>query len=300
MEFLTSPFDWWIEPFSHNVFMRNALWSGLLAVLATSTVGTWVVLRGMSYFGEALAHGVLPGLAIAFVLGGDPTLGALIAAFVMVYGVNVVRKHSPLPEDSSIVLLYVGFLALAVVILSSGSGAYSGDLTRFLFGSITGVTNSDLLRQLIIAGITLLGVVVLHRAFLIMTFDEVQARLMGFRPRVAHAALLALLAIAIVASFQAVGSLQVFALLVGPPSTAAMLVRQIPAMMVAAVVLGSVAVVVGLLISYHHDTAAGATMALGTVILFLIALLLRSLAGAYNVRLITWPNDRVAEPASTG
>lgn len=287
MDFLTSPLDWWIEPFSHNIFMRNALWSGLLAVLATSTVGTWVVLRGMSFFGEAMAHGVLPGLAIAFILGGDPTLGALTAALVMVYGVNLVRNHSPLPEDSSIVLLYVGFLALAVVILSSGSGAYAGDLTRFLFGSITGVTNSDLIRQLIIGGITLLGVVVLHRAFLVMTFDEVQARLLGLRPRLAHAGLLALLAISIVASFQAVGNLQVFAFLVGPPSTAAMVVRRIPVMMVTAVVLGSVAVVVGLLISYHHDTAAGATMALGTVILFLIAVLIRSFSGTYNVRLTT-------------
>lgn len=267
--------------------MRKALWSGLLAVLATSTVGTWVVLRGMSFFGEALAHGVLPGLAISFILGGDPTLGALIAALVMVYGINLVRNHSPLPEDSTIVLLYVGFLALAVVILSSSSGAYSGDLTRFLFGSITGVTDSDLVRQLIIAGITLVGIVVLHRAFLVMTFDEVQARLLGLRPRLAHAALLALLSIAIVASFQAVGNLQVFAFLVAPPSTAAMLVRRIPAIMIAAVALGSVAVIVGLLISYHHDTAAGATMALGTVVLFLTAVFIRSLSGTYNVRLIT-------------
>ena len=287
MDFVTSPFDWWIEPFVDNIFMRKALWSGLLAVLATSTVGTWVVLRGMSFFGEALAHGVLPGLAISFILGGDPTLGALIAAFVMVYGINLVRNHSPLPEDSTIVLLYVGFLALAVVILSSSSGAYSGDLTRFLFGSITGVTDSDLVRQLIIAGITLVGIVVLHRAFLVMTFDEVQARLLGLRPRLAHAALLALLSIAIVASFQAVGNLQVFAFLVAPPSTAAMLVRRIPAIMITAVALGSVAVIVGLLISYHHDTAAGATMALGTIVLFLTAVFIRSLSGAYNVRLIT-------------
>ena len=110
---------------------------------------------------------------------------------------------------------------------------------------------------------------------------------MGLRPRLAHAGLLALLAISIVASFQAVGNLQVFAFLVGPPSTAAMLVRRIPAMMATSVILGSVAVVVGLLISYHHDTAAGATMALGTVILFLIAVLIRSLSGTYNVRLIT-------------
>ncbi len=285
MEFLTSPLDWWIEPFLDNVFMQKALGSGLLAVLATSPIGTWVVLRGMSFFGEALAHGVLPGLAIAFIVGGDPTLGALVAALIMISGVNLIRNHSPLPDDSSIVLLYVGFLALAVVIMSSSSGAYSGDLSRFLFGSITGVTDSDLLRQLIIAGITLLGVMFFHRAFLVMTFDEVQARLMGLRPRLAHAALLALLAISIVASFQAVGNLLVFAFLVAPPSTAAMLVRRIPAIMIAAVIIGAASVVVGLLISYHHDTAAGATMVLGTVVLFLFALLIRSFSSNYNVRL---------------
>ena len=287
MEFLTSPLDWWIEPFVDNIFMRKALWSGLLAVLATSPVGTWVVLRGMSFFGEALAHGVLPGLAIAFIVGGDPTLGALVAALVMISGINLIRNHSPLPDDSSIVLLYVGFLALAVVIMSSSSGAYSGDLSRFLFGSITGVTDNDLLRQLIIAGIALLGILFFHRAFLVMTFDEVQARLMGLRPRLAHAALLALLAISIVASFQAVGNLLVFAFLVAPPSTAAMLVRRIPVIMITAVVIGAVSVVVGLLISYHHDTAAGATMTLGTVVLFLFALLIRSLSGNYSVRLAT-------------
>ena len=287
MEFLTSPFDWWIEPFVDNIFMRKALWSGLLAVLATSTVGTWVVLRGMSFFGEALAHGVMPGLAIAFVIGGDTTLGALIAALVMVFGINLIRDHSPLPDDSSIGLLYVGFLALAVVIMSSSSGAYSGDLSRFLFGSITGVTNSDLYRQLIIAGITLLGVMFFHRAFLVMTFDEVQAQLMGLRPRLAHAALFALMATAIVASFQAVGNLLVFAYLVAPPSTATILVRRISLIMITAVIIGAVSVVVGLLISYHHNTAAGATMALGTVVLFMLALLIRSLSGNYNVRLAT-------------
>ena len=284
---MTSPIDWWVDPFVDNIFMRKALWSGLLAVLATSPVGTWVVLRGMSFFGEALAHGVLPGLAIAFIVGGDPTLGALVAALVMISGVNLIRNHSPLPDDSSIVLLYVGFLALAVVIMSSSSGAYSGDLSRFLFGSITGVTDNDLLRQLIIAAITVLGVMIFYRAFLVMTFDEIQARLMGLRPRLAHAALLALLAISIVASFQAVGNLLVFAFLVAPPSTAAMLVRRIPAIMITAVIIGAVSVVVGLLISYHHDTAAGATMTLGAVVLFLFALLIRSLSGNYSVRLAT-------------
>lgn len=285
MEFLTSPFDWWFEPFTNNVFMRNALWSGLLAVLATSTVGTWVVLRGMSFLGDALAHGVLPGLAIAFIIGGDTTIGALISALIMIIGINLIRNRSPLPVDSSIGLLYVGFLALAVVIMSSSSGAYSGDLNRFLFGAITGVTDNDLIRQLIIAGVVLLGVVFFHRAFLVMTFDEAQARLLGLRPRLAHITLMALLAISIVASFQAVGNLLVFAFLVAPPSAAAMLVRRIPYIMITAVILGSLAVVVGLLISYHHDTAAGATMALGSVVLFLAALTVRSISGFYNVRM---------------
>ncbi|WP_419919356.1 metal ABC transporter permease [Candidatus Poriferisocius sp.] len=287
MEFLSSPVEWWVEPFVANTFMRNALWSALLAVLTTSTVGTWVVLRGMNFLGDALAHGVLPGIAIAFILGGDTTVGALVAALAMVAGINIIRRHSPLPDDSSIGLLFVGFLALAVVIMSSSSGAYSGDLTRFLFGSITGVTNRDLVRQLIVAGITITGVVLLHRAFLVMTFDVVQARLFGFRPELAHAALLILLAFSIVASFQAVGNLLVFAFLVAPPSAAAMLIRRIPMIMAIAVVFGSVSVVVGLLISYHYGTAAGATMALGAVGLFLITLLIRALSGAYNIRFAT-------------
>lgn len=276
MEFITDPVGWWIDPFVLNGFMRNALWAGLLAVLATSVVGTWVVLRGMSFLGDALAHGVLPGIAIAFILGGSTTFGALAAALVMVGGINVIRAHSPLPEDTSIGVLFVGFLALAVVIMSSRTGSYTGDLNRFLFGSITGVDRGDLTRQAIAAAVSVLGVVLFHRALLVMTFDETQARLLGLRPRLAHAVLLGLLAISIVASFEAVGNLLVFAFLVAPPATATMLVRRVPRIMVTAVGLGAVAVFVGLLLSYHYDTAAGATMALVAVLLFLLVLVVRS------------------------
>jgi len=277
MQFLTDPIDWWIEPFASNGFMRSALFAGLLAVLATSMVGTWVVLRGMSFLGDALAHGVLPGIAIAFVAGFNTTLGALLAALVMVGGVNVIRNHSPLPEDTSIGVLFVGFLALAVVIMSSQSGSYAGDLNRFLFGSITGVDNGDLIRQGTVALITVVGVLVFYRAFLVMTFDPTQAELLGLRPRLAHAVLLVLLALSIVASFEAVGNLLVFAFLVAPPATATLLVQNVPRIMATAVALGAVAVVVGLLISYHHDTAASATMALVAVALFIATLLATSL-----------------------
>lgn len=272
MDVLTDPYGWWLDPFVSNPFMRNALWAGLLVVLSTSVVGTWVVLRGMSFLGDALAHGVLPGIALAFILGVNTSLGAFVAALAMVLGVNLIRSHSPLPEDTSIGVLFVGFLALAVVLMSHDSSDYAGDLNGFLFGSIIAVDNSDLLRQGAAALVSLLGVALFFRAFLVLTFDETQARLLGLRPRLAHGVLLVLLTISIVASFEAVGNLLVFAFLVAPPASAALLVRRVPVIMVVSVALGSISVVVGLLISYHAATATSATMALVSVAIFMTVL----------------------------
>ena len=272
MEFLTALQSWWVDPFVLNGFMRNALWAGLLAMLATSIMGTWVVLRGVSFFGDALAHGVLPGVVIAFVLGLDTSLGAFVAAAVMVGGISFIRGHSSLPEDTSIGVLFVGFLSLAVVIISGFSGSYIGDLNRFLFGSITGVDTDDLRRQAMAAAISVIGAIVFYRAFLVMTFDETQARILGLRPRLANAALLVLLAISIVASFEAVGTLLVLGFLIAPPATACLLVRRVPRIMIVAAFTGGLAVVVGLLVSYHHGTAASATMTLTSVSIFLVVL----------------------------
>ena len=272
MEIVTDPLGWWVDPFVSNQFMRNALFAGVLAVLTTSSVGTWVVLRSMSFLGEALAHGVLPGIAIAFIIGGNTAAGALIAAIVMVLGVNLIRAHSPLPTDTSIGVLFVGFLALGVVIMSSQAGSYVGDLSRFLFGSITGVEAEDLVRQGVAAVITVGGALIFYRAFLVLTFDETQAQLLGLRPRLTHVALLVLIAIAVVASFEAVGSLLVVAFLIAPAATATMLLRRVPVIIGTAIGIGLLSVVVGLLVSYHYDTAAGATMALVAVSTFMVAL----------------------------
>ena len=272
MEIFTDPLAWWVDPFVSNQFMRNALFAGVLAVLTTSSVGTWVVLRSMSFLGEALAHGVLPGIAIAFIIGGNTAAGALIAAIVMVLGVNLIRAHSPLPTDTSIGVLFVGFLALGVVIMSSQAGSYVGDLSRFLFGSITGVEAEDLVRQGVAAVITVGGALIFYRAFLVLTFDETQAQLLGLRPRLTHVALLVLIAIAVVASFEAVGSLLVVAFLIAPAATATMLLRRAPVIIGTAIGIGLLSVVVGLLVSYHYDTAAGATMALVAVSTFMVAL----------------------------
>lgn len=272
MSWLLDPIDWWIQPFVDNAFLRDALWAALLTVVCTSVIGTWVVLRGLSFLGDALAHGVLPGIAIAFVLGGNTTVGALVAAFAMVGGVQLIRTASPLPDDASIGVLFVGFLALAVVVMSSQRSRGAGDLTRFLFGSINAIDATDLRTLLVVAAIVVIAAAVLHRALLVGTFDPTQATMVGFRPQLTHFALLVLLALSIVASFQTVGSLLVFAFLIAPPATASLLVRNVPVMMAVAVAIGAVSAVIGLLVSYHHDTATGATMALTTVIVFVVAL----------------------------
>jgi ABC-type Mn2+/Zn2+ transport system permease subunit len=272
VDFLSDPWGWWIAPFVDSELMRDALLAGILTVVTTSLVGTWVVLRGMSFLGDALAHGVLPGIAIAFIIGVDTSIGALIAAGAMVAGISLIRRHSPLPDDTSIGVLFVGFLALAVVIMSTQRASYTGDLNRFLFGSITGLDGSDVIRQGIAALIALVGVIVFYRAFLVMTFDVSLASMLGLRPGLAQAALLALLAISIVSSFQSVGNLLVFAFLIAPPAAATLLVRRVPMIMAVSIGLGTLATVIGILVSYHHATAAGATMALTSVVIFFVVL----------------------------
>lgn len=271
--------EWLIEPFACCGFMRAALLAGLVTVVTTSLVGVWVVLRGMSFMGEALGHGVLPGIALAFLLGVDLFFGAAVAAVVMIAGVSVVHRRARLPEDAGIALLFVGMLALGVVIISR-RGAYAGDLTGILFGEALGVTSADIALAAVAAGITLVVSVALYRSFLVLIFSERKAALLGLRPRLAHALLLGLLALAIIASFRSIGVLLVFAFVVAPPATASLVARRVPTMMVAAVGFGWFGVVSGLLVSFHFDTAAGATMAGMTVATFFVVLAARDLVRA--------------------
>jgi ABC-type Mn2+/Zn2+ transport system permease subunit len=268
--------EWLTEPFE-LAFMQRALIGGLLAVVTTSVVGTWVVLRGMSFIGDALAHGVLPGIALAFAWGVDLRLGALVSAGVVVAGVSVVTHRSRLPEDTGIGLLFVGMLALGVIVISR-QGSYAGELTSFLFGDVLGVSDADLRVQAAAALVVLVGALVGYRAFLVLSFNADKARSLGLAPGIAHAALLALIAVAVVASFQTVGTLLVFGLLVAPPATAALVAHRVPWIMGGGIVVGAAAVVAGLLVSYHADTAAGATMAFVAVAIFFVVLAARELA----------------------
>jgi len=267
------PVHWFLDPFE-PAFMQRALLAGALAVVATSVVGTWVVLRGMSFLGDALAHGVLPGMALALLWGFNITVGALLSAALMVAGVSLVERRSRLAEDTGIGLLFVGMLALGVIIISK-SRSFTNDVQSLLFGDVLGVTAADLRLQAVAAVLVLVASLLGYRAFLVLSFNEAKAGSLGLRPAATHLALLALTAVAVVSSFQAVGTLLVFGLLIGPPATATLLVRRVWLCMLVAVAVGWLAVVGGLLVSYHYGTAAGATMAGVSVAMFFLVLFVR-------------------------
>ncbi len=265
--------DWLTDPFLLGLQQR-ALVAGLLAALVTSVVGTWVVIRGMTFVGDALVHGVVPGIAGAMLLGVSPLLGAGVAAIAMIGGINLVHRRGRFGEDTGIGLLFVGMLALGVIILSR-QGSYAGALNTILFGDALGVTTADIVALAVIGVVALALSWVGYRAFLVLSFNEVKAELLGFRPGLAHGLLLALITAAVVGSFRTVGTLLVFGLLVGPPATAALLVRRVPTMMAASAGIGSFSVILGLILSYHLATAASATMALTSIVIFFAVLLLR-------------------------
>jgi len=269
--------EWWIEPFALG-FQQRALIGGAIAALMASTVGTWLVLRGMSFFGDAFVHGVVPGVAAALVLGQSPLLGAALAALVMVLAIEWVQRRTPLGVDTSIGLLFVGMLALGVVVLSR-LDSYSGSLTSILFGDALGVSWSDIEGQAIVLVIVLVASIVLYRPLVSLSLNRDKAQLLGMNPRRTHVALLALIALAIIGSYQSVGTLLVLGLLIGPPAVASLLVNTIPRLMVTAGLIGVGSVWLGLTLSYYWGTAGSATMALVPVVLFFAVMALKELLG---------------------
>ena len=274
--------EWWLAPFELG-FQQRALIGGMLAALMASTVGTWLVLRGMSFFGDAFVHGVIPGVAAAVVLDINPLLGAAVAAAIMVFAIELVQRKTVLGEDTSIGLLFVGMLALGVVIISS-LDYYSGSLTSILFGDALGVTWNDIAGQVVVLAIVVIVSTVLYRPLIALSLSRDKAELLGMRPGLAHAALLVLIALAVIGSYQSVGTLLVFGLLVGPPATASLLSRTISRMMLIAALIGVLSVWLGLTISYYGGTAASATMALVPIVLFFVVLTAKNLVESARAR----------------
>ncbi len=250
---------WLTDPFSVD-FMLRALVGGTLAAVLCAVVGTWVLVRGMAFLGEALAHGMLPGVAVATLTGSPPCSERRVRAGVMVVGVGALRRRARLSYDTSIGLLFVGMLALGVIIVSS-SRSFATDVTAILFGDVLAVTRTDLGGLAVAVAVALVLAAAFHRPFTAAAFDVRKAATLGLRPRLAEVVLVGLVTLAVVASYRAVGTLLVVGLLLAPAAAARAWTRQVGSTMLLAAVIGSAAVTTGLLVSWHAGTAAGASIA---------------------------------------
>lgn len=253
------------EPFAAD-FMLLALIAGVLAAGICAVVGTWVVIRGMAFLGEAMAHGMLPGVAAASLLGLPPVFGAAVSSLVMTLGVNALTRRGKLSSDTSIGLLFVGMLALGVIIVSH-SRSFAVDITAILFGEILAIAAADLALLAAALGVTVLVAVAFHRRFIALTFDIRIAETLKLSPQLSGAVLVGLVTLAVVVSYGAVGSLLVVALLLAPAVAAGQWVGRIVPTMLLAALIGSLAIYLGLLVSWHFETAAGASIAFVAVTL---------------------------------
>lgn len=263
--------DWLTEPFALP-FMQRALIAAVIVGIVCSILGCYVVLRSMAFLGDALAHAVLPGVALAYLAGANMLLGALVAAVVVALGVSAFTGHGTLREDTAIGIVFAAALALGVLLISTAQ-TYATDLTHILFGNLLGVARSDLLISAGLAVLVLGTVAALYKEFLLVSFDQVLAHTLGKRPGVYRTLLVLLMAVTIVISLRTVGVGLVVALLVTPAATALLLTRRLPAMMLVSAVCGVASAVIGLYLSYYLDVSSGAAIVLVATGFFLLAYL---------------------------
>lgn len=264
---------------------------GLLAALMVGTVcavlGTYVVLRGMAFFGDALAHAILPGVAIGYLVGGDRQeflfFGALIASVLSSIGIGSITKTQRFKEDTAIGIVFAGMFALGIAIISTVRN-YTVDLSHFLFGDVLGVSDVDLLLTAVFGGLVLLLVAAFYKEFMVLSFDPILATTLRLPTAFLRYLLLVMLAVTIVVSLQTVGVALVVAMLVTPAATAYLLARRLITMMVIAAGIGALSAASGLYISYYVNVASGAAVVLVCSGVFLVTYVLAPRRGV----LWTW------------
>ena len=260
---------WLTQPFTLE-FMQRALIASLIVGVVCSVLGCFVVLRAMAFLGDALAHAILPGVAIAYLLGANLLAGALIAALVVAVGIGLFSRRGAVKEDTAIGILFAAALALGVVLISTVR-SYAVDLTHILFGNVLGVSTGDLWLTGILAAAVLATVFLLYKEFLLASFDPVLAHTLGRRPELLRFVMLILLALTVVVSLQTVGVGLVAAMLVTPAATAYLLTRRLSRMMALSAVIGAISSVAGLYFSYYLNVASGAAVVLTATVVFMVA-----------------------------
>ncbi|MBM9463639.1 anchored repeat-type ABC transporter permease subunit [Aeromicrobium sp. YIM 150415] len=251
-------------------FLAKALAIAVMASIVCGVIGCYVVLRGMAFIGDAVAHAVFPGLAVAFVISGNLIVGGTVAGVITAILVAAFSQNRRLKEDSIIGIFFVAAFALGIVIISRAPG-YAGSLQQFLFGSITGIPDSDLV-VVALMGLVVLGIAFgLHKEFVAVTLDREMARALGLRVFWLDLTLYVLVTLAVVISVQTIGNILVLALLITPAATARLLTDRLGVMMTLAPVVGALGAFVGLYVSWTWDTPTGGTIVLVLTAVFLLA-----------------------------
>lgn len=264
--------EWFSDPLEFR-FMRLALVEVIVMGTVAGFLGTYVVIRGLAFVGEAIAHSVFPGVVIAFLLGISVFIGGVVFGVMVALGISLLSLTGRLREDTAIGVVFAGALALGVVLISTSPG-YTRDLTSFLFGDVLAVTPIDIYLSLAIGGGAVILALLLRRALLLSAFDREMAVALGLPVFWLDTLLLVLITLSIVISLQAVGNILVLAMFVTPAATARLLVDEVSRMQVLSPAIGATAGVTGLYISWHTDLAAGGTIVLTATSFFLLAMVL--------------------------
>ena len=270
-----NPIDFLLAPLEYEFFVRALVASALVGV-ACAVVGAFVVLKGMSFVGDAVSHSAFPGVVLAYLLGLPIILGGAVAAIVTALGIGALTRRSGLRADAVIGVLFAGMFALGVALFSSIPN-YVGDLFHFLFGDVLGISFADLISLAALASLLLLIVWVLWKELLFATFDPLGAGAAGLPVRRLDDLLLILIAVTIVVSLQAVGIVLVVAMITTPAATAQLLVKRFGQMIALAALIGVTSSIVGLYVSYALNIASGASIVLTETFAFLVALLITSI-----------------------
>lgn len=251
-------------------FLPKALIIAVMSSVVCGVIGTYVVLRGMAFIGDAVAHAVFPGLAVAFVFQGNLVLGGAVAGVATAVLVAVFSQNRRIREDSIIGVFFVAAFALGIVIISTSPG-YSGSLQQFLFGSITGIPDEDLYTVAITGLVLLIVLFLFHKEFVAVTLDREMARATGIPVFVLDLLLYVMVAIAIVISIQTIGNILVLALLITPAAAARLLTDRLGVMMLLGPVIGGCSALIGMYLSWSLDLPVGGTIVLVATAVFLLA-----------------------------
>jgi manganese/iron transport system permease protein len=261
MHYLTDPLQF--------EFMQRALIAVVLTGVASGVLGSYVVLRGLAFIGDALTHAVFPGIVIAFAAGRSILLGALVVGLITALGIAVISRGRRVSEDTAIGILFAGMFALGVVLVSS-LATYQKDVAELLFGNILGVSPSDLAIAGVVTVVVVGAVFLFNKEFSLIAFDREMAQAMRYPVFVLDLLLLALITLAIVVSLRAIGNILVLAMLVTPAATARLLTNRLVVMQVMAAALGAVEGVVGLYISFWWAVASGGAIVLTATAVFFV------------------------------